>query len=138
MLTIDIRKLNAQRKYSGELDFEFTADESLIGIPYVGFAGPVKAHLAYDILEDDSVEVTGTVSFRLKGACSRCLKPAERSFGGEVDAYFVQSQAEEDEYLYQNGTVDLTDCLSDAVALAMPGRLECEEPCAALEWREEI
>ena len=41
-MIIDIRKLNAQKKYSGSMEFEYSAPETLIEIPFVKFVGPVK------------------------------------------------------------------------------------------------
>ena len=76
MMVIDIRKLNAQKKYSGDMEFTYSAPETLIEIPFVKFAGPVKVAFAYDLYEDDSLEIRGIVSYRLEGQCSRCLKDA--------------------------------------------------------------
>lgn len=136
-LTIDVRKLNAQKKYAGDVTFEFEGDNSLIDIPYVTFSAPITARLHYEILEDDSVEITGSVTFSLKGACSRCLKEAEQTFLGEVDAYFVPRGGEDEDYRYTSGVIDLSDCLGDAIMLALPGRLVCGENCIALEWNEQ-
>ncbi len=135
-MTIDVRKLNVQKKYAGELSFEFEGDPSLIEIPYVSFSSPVVANLHYEILEDDSVEVTGTLTFSLKGACSRCLNEAERTFTGEVDGYFVTKDAESEDYLYSGGVIHLNDCLRDSLMLAMPMVLECGEECIPLQWNE--
>ncbi len=137
MMTIDVRKLNAQKKYAGDLSFEFEGDESFIGIPFVSFSSSVKAELHYEILEDDSVEVTGSIAFSLKGACSRCLSETEQTFIGEVDAYFVPCGGESEDYRYQSGVICLNDCLSDALMLSMPSRLECKSECVALEWHEQ-
>ncbi len=137
MMTIDVRKLNVQKKYTGDLAFEFEGDESLLEIPYVAFSSPVKAELHYEILEDDSVEVTGSIFFSLKGACSRCLSETERSYVGEVDAYFLPRGGESEDYRYTNGVIDLSDCLNDALMLALPPRLECAEECIPLEWHEQ-
>ncbi|MDE6273851.1 MAG: DUF177 domain-containing protein, partial [Clostridiales bacterium] len=116
--------------------FEYAAADELISVPFVEFASPVSVSLHYEILEDDSVEVTGSVRFRLKGACSRCLKETEREFCGEIDAYFVTERTDSEDYFYQN-VIDLTDCLNDAVMIAMPPLLECEEGCVALAWKEQ-
>ncbi|MGN0822331.1 MAG: YceD family protein [Candidatus Gallimonas sp.] len=134
--TIDVRKLNARKQYEGEAEFAFEADDSLIDIPYVRFSSPVGVRLRYVILEDDSVEVTGSVKFSLKGACSRCLTETEQTFTGEIDAYFTP-RGEGEDYRYTNGVIRLEDCLNDAVMLAIPGRLECGENCVPFVWKEE-
>ena len=87
-MIIDIRKLNAQKKYSGSMEFEYPAPETLIEIPFVKFVGPVKIAFEYDLYEDDSLEIRGTVAYKLEGQCSRCLKAAEQDVEGELDAYF--------------------------------------------------
>lgn len=132
---IDVRGCVARKKYTGELSLEYEADNSLIDIPYVTFASPVKAALRYEIFEDDSVEVKGVIAFTLKGLCSRCLSETERQFEGEVDAVFVPNLKEEgDEYGYSNGRVKLDEALRDALLFALPARLECENACELPEW----
>ena len=88
MMKIDIRKLNAQKKYSGSMELEYSAPETLIEIPFVKFVAPVKIVFDYDLYEDDSLEVRGSVTYSLEGQCSRCLKPAKADVEGELDAYF--------------------------------------------------
>lgn len=134
---IDVRKLNAQKKYAGDYAFEYEGDSSLIGIPYVSFSSPVGVRLHFEILEDDSVEITGSVNYTLKGACSRCLNETEQAFQGEIDAYFVPHGGESEDYRYTGGIIDLRDCLNDAVMLSLPARLVCGENCVPLEWKEQ-
>ncbi len=138
-MVIDVRKCNAERKYTGELNFGFRGDESLIDIPFVCFSSPVQAHLFYEILEDDSVEVSGEVSFTLKGACSRCLKEIEQRISYETEALFVPQgrKAEAEDYTYRNGIVDLGEFLRDTVLFALPSALFCPEGCSAPEYNEE-
>ena len=54
---LDVRRCNAEKKYTGELVFDFEPEQSLVDIPYVSPDGPVSARLHYNILEDDSVEI---------------------------------------------------------------------------------
>ena len=134
---IDVRKLNAQKKYAGDLAFEYEGEQSLIDSPYAAFSAPVGVNLHYEILEDDSVEITGCVTFTLKGCCSRCLNAAEQTFSGELDAYFVPRGGESEDYRYTGGVIDLRDCLNDAVMLSLPARLVCGKNCIPLEWKEQ-
>ena len=124
---IDVRNCVARKNYEGTLEFEFEADQSWNDIPYVAFSTPVKAALRYEILEDNSVEIEGSVSFSLKGACSRCLAETEQRFTGEANATFVSGKADGEEYSYF-GNVDLREFLRDAVMFALPTRLLCD-PC---------
>ena len=138
-MVIDVRKCNAEGKYTGTLDFEFEGDESLIDIPFVTFASPVHAVLDYEIYEDNSVEVKGELSFTLKGACSRCLKETEQRILYEAEAFFVPrgAKAGEEDYTYRNGIVDLDEFLRDTVLFALPSALFCAEGCSAPEYNEE-
>ncbi len=136
---IDVRKCNAEGKYTGTLDFEFEGDASLIDIPFVSFSTPVHAVLDYEIFEDNSVEVKGELSFTLEGACSRCLKPTKEHIVTEAEALFVPKggKAEEEDYTYRNGIVDLGEFLRDTVLFALPSALFCAEGCSAPEYNEE-
>ena len=103
-MMIDVRKCNAERKYTGTLDFEFEGDASLIDIPFVSFSTPVHAVLDYEIFEDNSVEVKGELSFTLEGACSRCLKPTKEHIVSEAEALFVPKGGKaEEEFLTYTG-----------------------------------
>ena len=138
-MMIDVRKCNAEGKYTGTLDFEFEGDASLIDIPFVSFSTPVHAVLDYEIFEDNSVEVKGELSFTLEGACSRCLKPTKEHIVSEAEALFVPKggKAEEEYYTYRNGIVDLGEFLRDTVLFALPSALFCAEGCSAPEYNEE-
>ena len=133
MMLIDIRKLNAQKKYEGSLEFDFDAPETLIQIPFVKFSLPVKVEFDYEIFEDDSVEIRGTVTYTLKGQCSRCLKDAEMQVEGELDAYFQTGRNCED-YSYSNGVVDLRQAVEDAIMASMPFAISCGEECELISY----
>ena len=138
-MMIDVRKCNAEGKYTGTLDFEFEGDASLIDIPFVSFSTPVRAVLDYEVFEDNSVEVKGELSFTLEGACSRCLKQTKEHIVSEAEALFVPKggKTEEEDYTYRNGIVDLGEFLRDTVLFALPSALFCAEGCSAPEYNEE-
>ena len=135
-MIIDIRKLNVQKKYSGELVLEYDAPETLIGIPFVKFAEPVKIRADYDLLEDDSLELRGTISFCLVGQCSRCLKETSKWVEGDIDAYFEPRKDSED-YSYSNGRIDLREAVEDAIMACMPYVLLCEKECEGIRYSSE-
>ena len=132
-MIIDVRKLNAQKRYSGSMEFDYSAPETLIEIPFVKFAAPVKVSFDYDLFEDDSLEIRGTVSYKLEGQCSRCLKEAAAEVEGELDAYFEPRKDFKD-YGYVNGVIDLTKAVEDAVMASMPFTLSCGEDCEELSY----
>ena len=132
-MIIDVKKLNAQKKYSGHMEFEYSALESLIEIPFVKFSSPVKIDFDYDLYEDDSFEIRGTIFYKLVGQCSRCLKDASAEVEGELDAYFQPCKDYED-YGYTNGRIDLTKAVEDAIMASMPFSVSCGEDCEELSY----
>lgn len=134
-MKIDVRKCNAEHKYSGDLVFSTEGDNSLIDIPYVTFSSPLEWAVHFDILEDDTVEVRGRVAFSLKGMCSRCLSETEQRFFGESESCFSPKEGEED-YFYKGGVVDLSEYLRDSVLDALPRALFCGETCVPPEYKE--
>ena len=135
-MQLDIRKINAQKKYTGTLEFDYSAPEALIQIPAATFAEPVKVVFDYELFEDDSLEVRGTVSYKLQGECSRCLKPIIAQIVGELDAFFEPKKDAED-YSYANGIVDLRQAVEDAVMASMPYVIHCEEECEGISYNGE-
>ncbi len=133
MMQIDIRKINAQKKYVGSMEFEYSAPQALIEIPSVQFVGPVKVVFEYELFADDSLEVRGTVSYGLQGACSRCLKTVVTNVVGELDAYFEPRKDYED-YGYTNGVVHLEQAVNDAIMASMPYVVLCEEECEGISY----
>lgn len=133
MMIIDVRKLNAQKKYSGSMEFEYSAPETLIEIPFVKFAAPVKIVFEYDLYEDDSLEIRGTVAYKLEGQCSRCLKDASAYVEGELDAYF-EARKDYEDYGYSNGVIDFKKAVEDAIMASMPFSISCGEDCKELSY----
>lgn len=133
-MIIDIRKLNAQKKYVGRMEFTYSAPETFIPIPYVKFASPVKVSFEYELFEDDSLEIRGSISYRLEGQCSRCLKETAMDVEGELDAYFEPRKDYQD-YGYTNGTVDLKQAVEDALMASMPYVISCGEECEGLSYQ---
>ncbi len=136
MMVVDIRKLNAQKKYKGSMEFEYSLPDDFIEIPFVKWAGPIKVTFDYELYEDDSFEIFGSVRYRLVGQCSRCLNPAEQEIVGEINAYF-ENRSDFEDYGYTNGVVRLETAVEDAVAASMPFILSCGEDCKGLSWTEE-
>ena len=134
-MVIDIRKLNAQKKYTGSMEVEYSAPETFIPIPYVKFSAPVKIKFDYELFEDDSLEIRGTVSYALEGQCSRCLQSARAEVEGELDAYF-EPRKDYADYGYTNGVVNLQQAVEDALMASMPYTLSCGEDCKEISYHE--
>lgn len=134
MMIIDVRKLNSQKLYSGHMEFDYSAPELLIEIPFVKFQGPVKVRFDYELYEDNSLEIRGTVCYRLEGQCSRCLKDATQEVEGELNAYFEMRKDYED-YGYTNGVIHLEQAVEDAIVASMPFVLLCKEDCEGISYQ---
>ena len=136
MMIIDIRKLNVQKKYVGELEYLYDAPQELIEIPFVKFASPVVVRFSYELFEDDALEIHGTVSYLLEGQCSRCLKEAKTEVEGEIDALF-EPKADSEDYSYSNGIVDLQKAVNEAIMASMPFILSCGDDCESIGYNSE-
>ena len=135
MMIIDVRKLNAQKKYSGSMQFSYVAPEELLDIPFVKFANPVTVSFDYELYEDDSLEIHGQISYRLEGQCSRCLKDTAQDFVGEIDAYF-QPKKDSEDYSYTNGVIHLEKAVDEAIMASLPFTLSCGEDCEGISFHE--
>ena len=136
MMHIDIRKLNAQKKYVGSMEIEYSAPETFLPMPFVKFAAPIKIRFDYELYADDSFEIRGNISYDLVGQCSRCLKDASMHVDGELEAYF-QTEEDYEDYRYANGVVDLTQAVEDALMASMPFSISCGEDCEGLSYKED-
>ena len=137
MMIVDIRKLNATKAYSGSFQFDYIPENTFLDIPFAQFDGPVKVQFSYELFEDDSLEIRGTVTYRLKGQCSRCLKEIAEEVEGELDAYLLPTPTEED-YFYEGGRVDVTEAIRDAITASLPFSLYCkEDDCQMISYDPE-
>ncbi len=135
-MLIDIRKLNAQKKYEGHMEFEYSAPETFIEIPFVKFAAPIKIEFDYELYEDNSLDIRGSISYLLEGQCSRCLKETKMQVEGELNAYFENRKDYED-YGYTNGIVNITQAVEDAIMASMPFTLSCGDDCEPISYNGE-
>lgn len=118
------------------MEFEYSAPETFIEIPFVKFAAPVKIVFDYELYEDNSLEIRGSVFYVLEGQCSRCLKETKMQVEGELDAYFENRKDYED-YGYTNGVVNITQAVEDAIMASMPYVLSCGEDCETISYNGE-
>lgn len=136
-MIIDVNKHIFQKQYSGRLSFDYAPPERLLTVPLTSFEGKAKVDIEYWLLEDDSVEVSGSVKYILTGSCSRCLSPARKEIEQEISAYFVPvggKRVSDDDYAYKNGAIDLTECINDAIMFGMPYSLLCSEDCEGIKY----
>lgn len=134
-MIIDVRKLKAQKQYSGTLEFSEKGKAEWIDIPFVAFASEISVKADYELYEDDSLELKGKIRYLLKGQCSRCLGDATKAVEGEIDAYFQPTKDAED-YSYSGFTISLDQAIADAVMASMPRVLLCKEDCVGIQYEK--
>ena len=125
---IDVKRCVARKNYEDDLEFDFEGNGDDLDDPYLSFSSLIHAKLHYVIFDDDSVDVTGTLSFLLKGACARCLAETEEKVCFPVEATFVPREPKDVEYGYRD-VISLSEFLHDSVLFAIPSKILCSS-CA--------
>jgi len=105
-------------------------------------AVPKGGQLQLDLRMESVVEgvlVSGTVTGRAAGECSRCLQPLEEPVQVELTELYAypdsatEQTTEEDEIRRVDGEmVDLSAAITDAIGLELPLQPVCAEDCAGL------
>lgn len=107
-------------------------------------AVPAGGNLHLDLLLEsvsDGVLVTGTLTGVLEGQCVRCLKTIDEEFDAHLTELYAypdtlegEEPAEDEDSIpvVEDGAIDLTDMVVDAVVLDLPFNPVCEEDCPGL------
>ena len=69
-MEIEVKKLNALKKYTGSFEFDYLPDSDLSLVPLSNIDCSVKVFGNYEIYDDDSVEVILNIAYKLVGKCS--------------------------------------------------------------------
>lgn len=97
----------------------------------------------------DGIRVKGKISGKVGMQCTRCLKEYSRELDIDVDEFFMRpgltqvdedglklnldsETGEEDDYIIEEGVIDLNVLVNDAVMLSLPMRCLCREDCKGL------
>ncbi len=131
-MELEIKKLNALRKYTGEFSFEYAPAEDLNLVPLCKIRGTVKVSGEYEIFEDDSVEIRLTVDYYLKGQCSYCLNDAEKQIKFTTEVLYL-TEKDNDNYYYDGNKLDLKPAVNDAILISQPNVLLCKEDCKGID-----
>ena len=131
-MELEVKKLNALRKYTGDFGFEYSPDVNLCLIPLSRIEGSVKVTGEYEIFEDDSVEIRFTVRYLIKGQCSYCLKDAEKEVSFDSEVLFV-TEKYDDNYYYDGNKLNLKTAVDDAILISQPNVLLCNADCNGID-----
>ncbi len=82
--------------------------------------------------------IAGVLTFKaeMKGrydsVCDRCLAPAQVDLTAHVDTIFDGDCAKDDSVTFENGKIDISKTVYDALALELPIRILCSEDCKGI------
>ena len=131
-MKIQVKKLNALKKYSGSFEFDYEPPADLCLIPLCKIEGSVQISGNYEIYDDDSVGINFTVKYLITGQCSYCLNDAKKQIEKPFEVLFVPED-DSDNYSYDGVTIDLTTAVNDAILFSQPNLLLCREDCAGID-----
>lgn len=131
-MKIQVKKLNALKKYSGSFEFDYEPPADLCLIPLCKIEGNVQISGNYEIYDDDSVGINFTVKYLITGQCSYCLNDAKKQIEKSFEVLFVLED-DSDNYSYDGVTIDLTTAVNDAILFSQPNLLLCREDCAGID-----
>lgn len=131
-MKLEIKKLNALKKYTGDFEFEYEPPKDICLVPLCGIEGKVFVGGKYEIYDDDSVGVDFTVRYRIVGQCSYCLEDAEKDVEKAFEILFVTGD-DEDNYHYDGISIDLKLVVNDAILFSQPNLILCKEDCTGID-----
>ncbi len=131
-MEIEVKKLIAAGKYTGNFDFEYTPGKDASIVPLCNVDGLVRVKGDYEIYKDDSVGINFTVEYKLLGQCSYCLEPAEKRISFVSDVLYV-AEADDENYYYDGIKIDLKTAVDDAILISQPAILLCKEDCKGID-----
>lgn len=134
-MKIEVRKLNAQKKFTGSLQFEYSPPQDLLILPLSAIEGNVKVVADYEIYDDDSVGVKLTVSYKIVGQCSYCLTNTQTQIEETFDILFVTEQDDEN-YFYDGNIINLQTAVTDAILFSQPNLLLCKADCTGIDIKQ--
>ncbi len=131
-MKIEVRKLNALKRYTGDFGFEYEPASDMCLVPLCKIDGKVSVKGDYEIYEDDSVVVNFTVKYRIVGQCSYCLSEAVKTVEKDFSVLFV-TEDDNENYSYDGLTVNLKTAVDDAILFSQPDVVLCREDCTGID-----
>ena len=126
-MIIDLNAVRRSGKTQTSFFFEYDTDLR-VELPETAILMPVTVAGEVFITGNDKAEAEGEITFTLKGECTRCLKPVEKTFVVE----FGEAFGEEDGYPVVNGKIDLSKMVEDIIIINTPVTFLCKDDCKGL------
>ncbi|MBO5328536.1 MAG: DUF177 domain-containing protein [Clostridia bacterium] len=130
-MILEIKKLNALKKYVGDFEYSYKADNDKLILPLTEFSGDIKVWGKYEIYDDDSVGIDLNIAYKIKGQCSYCLNNAEKDIEFFEEILFVPEN-DPDNYYYDGNKLDLTAAVNEAILFSQPDVLLCKPDCKGI------
>ncbi|MEA1996038.1 MAG: DUF177 domain-containing protein [Gemmatimonadota bacterium] len=144
VLEIDLRRLR-----SGSYRLRKELDVSEIGFDCeddLRVSGPAAIDARISTTDKLTYYVSGTIGYRVKGRCRRCLKETYKDKTTELKGLFAFNEALEKLHISENEresegifplerdrkVVDLTDLVRESIVLDYPRFLLCSDKCLGL------
>ncbi len=85
------------------------------------------------VADSEGISVRGALETAFKTECARCLKSLEEPLATDFSVRFHKSAGDDDEiYLYEGDSLDITDMIKDHVLLVLPIQCLCSPDCKGL------
>lgn len=83
--------------------------------------------------DNPNVAVEGVINCFVRGYCDRCLKDIDTVITLPFEQTFYKDEAEyDDQYVYTNSLLDVTQAVCDEIVLLLPMSLLCDDDCKGL------
>ena len=125
-MIIDVNKLKQQGKEEEDFSFDFTPTRPLLDLPAAEISDGVKV-IGKVRLSGKNAAAEGVISYLIRGECSRCLSPAEKTVTEEFGCEFSSSVGAE--FPIKAGLIDLTVPVEETVITSAPMVIYCRENC---------
>ncbi len=133
-MEIEVRKLNALKKYTGCFSFEYEPPADMCLVPLCKL-GKVSVSGDYEIYDDDSVGVKLNLVYEISGQCSYCLSEAKSTVSYSTEILYLTEKNGED-YYYDGNKINLKEAVNDAILISQPNILLCKEDCKGIDFCE--
>ena len=128
-MIIDLRKIIRSGKDEESFFFEYFPELS-VDVPDGELVFPVRIGGTARITGRHSAFIEGEIEFTVKGSCTRCLKPTEKTF---VVSVAENADSEDlESYPVVNDTVDLSRIADDKILTSIPVSFLCKDDCKGL------
>jgi uncharacterized protein len=140
VMLIEIEKLGSEPQTVVQ---SFAASDFATGVDDVALSGTAQLNARLTRIDDQTVEVAGSVSAALDAVCDRCLGPASWQLNNEFVERFVSrvelgpgehelGLSELDVSEFDGVSLDIEAITREQIILGLPARYLCSDACKGL------